>query len=128
MIFPCFNPWGLINNVRLDAEGRDLNRLFHDPGLPLMDAWQKFIGDQKFRIALHLHEDYDARGLYIYELGREGLEIGDAILQECESVIPRETRIDIEGLEFDRGVIRREEEPDMPLQQETLSSGCWTST
>ena len=28
VIFPCFNPWGLENNMRYDADGADLNRLF----------------------------------------------------------------------------------------------------
>ena len=26
LIFPCLNPWGLVNNSRRDPDGRDLNR------------------------------------------------------------------------------------------------------
>src|SRR4051812_11923904 len=29
LIFPCLNPWGLVNNIRRDEDGLDLNRCFH---------------------------------------------------------------------------------------------------
>src|SRR3712207_8217480 len=38
LIFPCLNPWGLVNNTRADAEGRDLNRLFHTHTAPIVNA------------------------------------------------------------------------------------------
>ena len=30
IIFPCLNPWGLLNNSRNDQEGNDLNRVWSD--------------------------------------------------------------------------------------------------
>src|SRR5438128_2164157 len=39
LIFPCLNPWGLVNNIRLDADGRDLNRSFQLAGHPFVIGW-----------------------------------------------------------------------------------------
>ncbi|MCB1233016.1 MAG: M14 family metallocarboxypeptidase [Verrucomicrobiae bacterium] len=107
LILPCFNPWGLINNRRSDADGRDLNRLFHRADLPLISAWRKVVGDARFGLALHLHEDYDARGLYLYELTDPEWQLGEAGLRGAESAIPRDPRDEIEGLPFQRGILRR---------------------
>jgi len=109
VIFPCFNPAGLVNNTRHDADGRDLNRLFQDCHHSLIKAWQALVEGMEFRIALMLHEDYDARGLYVYELTRPGISLADAIFNECESIIPREPRLLIEDNEFDRGIMQRTE-------------------
>ncbi len=107
LILPCFNPWGLVHNQRGDAGGNDLNRLFHRPDLPLMAAWRKAVGGARFGMALHLHEDYDARGLYLYELTRPGLSLGERALRACEAEIPRETRAEIDGAPFENGILRR---------------------
>lgn len=110
VIFPCFNPAGLLANTRHDDAGRDLNRLFQDRELPLMKRWHEFIGDDHFRIALLLHEDYDARGIYVYELTRKDISLGEPILSECESIIPREPRSHIDEVDFERGIMRKTEE------------------
>jgi protein MpaA len=62
VILPCVNPWGMVNNVRVDIRGRDLNRMFQNKTLPFFRAWRKLVGDQQFRMALNLHEDYGAQG------------------------------------------------------------------
>ncbi len=107
LILPCLNPWGLVNNRRSDAEGRDLNRLFHRADLPLIAAWRKTVGSARFGAALHLHEDYDARGLYLYELTVPELALGEKGMRGAESVIPRDPRDEIEGLPFAGGILRR---------------------
>lgn len=107
LILPCFNPWGLVQNRRGDAGGNDLNRLFHRPDLPLIAAWRKLVGGARFGLALHLHEDYDARGLYLYELTQPGLHLGERALRDCESWIPRETRVEVDGATFEGGILRR---------------------
>ena len=107
LIFPCFNPWGLVNNRRSDAEDGDLNRLFHRSDLPLIEAWRKVVGSARFGVAMHLHEDYDARGVYLYELTDSELTLGETGIQGAESVIPRDLRPEIDGNEFDRAVLRR---------------------
>ena len=105
VIFPCFNPSGLVANTRHDHAGRDLNRLFQDDSIPLMKAWRQFMADRKFRLALQLHEDYDARGIYMYELTREGEAFGNSVFQRIESIIPRDIRPEIEGNDFENGIL-----------------------
>jgi succinylglutamate desuccinylase len=67
MIFPCLNPWGLLSNRRTDSENRDLNRSYHLNELPRIRAQKDLIQRQSFRLTMCLHEDYDARGVYLYE-------------------------------------------------------------
>ena len=105
-ILPCVNPWGFTNNVRMDNKGRDLNRMFHSKTLPFFRAWRKLLGDQQFRLALNLHEDYDARGIYVYELVPRGMKISDRVFDRIESIIPRESRANIEGQGMNGGIIR----------------------
>ncbi len=55
-IFPCLNPWGLDNNRREDAEGRDLNRSFDLPAIPVIGAMLELLSERKFAVAVSLHE------------------------------------------------------------------------
>ncbi|NNE94195.1 MAG: M14 family metallocarboxypeptidase [Verrucomicrobiales bacterium] len=105
VIFPCFNPSGLIGNTRHDSENRDLNRLFQDKSIPVLAAWHWFMKDRKIRLALHLHEDYDAQGIYLYELSREGETFGDAVLERVSTIIPRDPRDEIDGSDFENAVL-----------------------
>jgi len=102
-IVPCFNPHGLLENTRRDQDGVDLNREFHGEGHPLILAWKRWLGLRRFRLALCLHEDYDATGTYVYELGEGGIPIGARCLDAGAEWIPRETRAEIEGREMERG-------------------------
>jgi len=110
LALPCFNPWGLVENRRSDHEGRDLNRLFNKMSPPLFKKWRSFVGKRQFRLALHLHEDYDAQGLYIYELGRRGCDYGGPILAKCESIIPIQSGAEIDGSPFKNGVLARKKD------------------
>lgn len=106
-IFPCFNPWGLIHNRRHDEADRDLNRLFHLDEVPAIRGWREVVGDAGFRLALHLHEDYDARGIYLYELSELSADIGERSLAATEVIIPREPRPEVDGSPFENGLLRR---------------------
>lgn len=105
-IFPCLNPWGLRNNRREDAEGRDLNRSFDRPGIPVIGALLDFISRRDFAVAVSLHEDFDANGMYVYELARQGESLGEDLLERVEGVIPRHQG-EVEGRIPKNGVMRR---------------------
>ncbi len=105
-IFPCLNPWGLSNNRREDAEGRDLNRSFDRPGIPVIGAMLDFISGRDFAVAVNLHEDFDANGMYVYELARQGESLGEDLLERVEGVIPRHQG-GVEGRIPKNGVMRR---------------------
>jgi len=106
VIAPCLNPWGLANNVRTDEAGRDLNRRFDKPGEGAIGRLLVRIEGRAFRRAIMLHEDYDARGIYLYELGPEEHMIGEDLMTAVEGIIPRECG-DVDGRETVRGVVQR---------------------
>lgn len=122
LLFPCLNPAGLLANSRLDGGGRDLNRSFADTSHPLVGAWQGHLAGRCFDLAVNLHEDYDVRGIYLYELAR-GPSRGDALLAACEEFLPRETAPEIDGTAFDRGLVVRRGELGEVVEREL--GGGW---
>ena len=111
LIFPCFNPRGLVENTRNDGMGRDLNRIFHEANEPVIREWREFVGKARFKLALTLHEDYDARGCYIYEIFRPGPFLAEDVLDAMEPHIGRDCRKEIDGRGAENGVLRAEIEP-----------------
>lgn len=107
LIFPCLNPWGLVTNSRFDQSGTDLNRSFHLDDLPFVAGWKKVLEPYKFSVALNLHEDYDAQGLYLYEVQRERPYWGEELLEAARPVIPIEQRVKVDGRRAKAGLIRR---------------------
>jgi murein peptide amidase A len=105
MIFPCLNPWGLVQNRRSDASGSDLNRQFHDLGNPLVSAVRATAERYSFRSAMMLHEDYDADGVYIYEV-RNRESCAEAVIGAAEQWISRDSRRKIEGRRAVDGILR----------------------
>ena len=112
LIFPCLNPWGLRNNMRADSEGNDLNRLFHLGTHPVVTAVRKAAKPHRFKIALAMHEDYDAQGIYLYEVARGRHGSGEALLQSAEKILPRDPRRKIDISIAKNGLIRRRVSPD----------------
>jgi len=107
LIFPCLNPWGLINNARFDARGVDRNRSYHHDLIPATAAHLRELGTRQFDLALTLHEDYDARGVYLYEIQHKRPYWGDALLQAASRVMQIDDRRGIEKNRPRNGVIRR---------------------
>ena len=107
LIFPALNPWGLINNMRTNAAGTDLNRLFHMDEDPVVAAVKRVVGARQFALALMLHEDFDAEGYYVYEVKREQPFWGEALLKVAERFIPIDKRAKIDGRTAKAGLIRR---------------------
>ena len=107
LIFPCLNPWGLTSNCRLNADGRDLNRSFNSDAIPQITAQKRVMGKRRFDLALNLHEDYDAIGLYAYEVPGQKTHWGEKILKAAARHLPIDTRRNIEGRAASGGVVRR---------------------
>lgn len=106
-IFPCLNPWGLINNQRTDAQGVDRNRSYHDHLVPATAAHLKEMGNRRFDLALTLHEDYDACGLYLYEISHKRPYWGRELLDAAGHIIASDGRRIIDTSRPKQGVIRR---------------------
>ena len=107
LIFPCLNPWGLRNNTRTDSRGRDVNRLFHHNRHPVASGVRRITAPFRFRVAAAMHEDYDARGIYLYEVQRGRTAFGEKMLARAERVLPRDPRRRIDHSIAKNGLIRR---------------------
>ncbi len=107
LIFPCLNPSGLSSNCRLDADGRDLNRSFNNEAIPQIAAQKRIMGKRRFDLALNLHEDYDAIGLYAYEVPGQKTHWGEKILKAASRHLPIDNRRSIEGRSASGGVVRK---------------------
>jgi murein peptide amidase A len=111
LLLPCLNPWGLVRNRRVDAEGRDLNRSFHLDDVPRIKAHKELLRGLKFSFAMCLHEDYDARGVYLYEIRQTPVRahraIGDELLAAAGYYVPVDLRPKIEGRRASQGAIKR---------------------
>ena len=105
LIFPCLNPWGLTNNQRVDAEGNDLNRSFHRR-LPVISAIKRVVGKRQFAATVHLHEDFDGEGLYLYELSR-GEGWGEGLLDATRPILATDPRKKIDRWRAKNALIRR---------------------
>lgn len=108
-LFPCLNPWGLVGNLRCDADGRDLNRSF-DPVVmpPLLQNWANILKNESYRLVCHLHEDYDAQGIYLYETQLKRLPwLAEELIRAVEPVLARDPRASIEGRKACRACVQR---------------------
>ncbi len=122
LIFPCLNPWGLVNNQRLDADGRDLNRTYRDDSVPQTAAHKAALAGRRFTLALMLHEDYDANGVYIYEIRNHRPGWAEKLLAASSRFLSADTRRTIEGRGSKAGIVRRRIHPDsMPLHPEAFT-------
>jgi hypothetical protein len=107
LIFPCLNPWGLINNQRRDEAGLDLNRIFHLDDHPLVRAMKQLVQPHRFELALMLHEDFDGQGLYLYEVPRDLPHWGEDLLAVAKRHIAIDPRHRIDRRKATAGLIRR---------------------
>jgi hypothetical protein len=113
LIFPCLNPWGLERNIRFDAEGLDLNRCYNSRKLPRISAQLAVMKGRRFDIAACLHEDYDARGFYLYEIAAARPHLGEGICRQLARIMPADSRSKIDGHSARAGLIRRRIRPHM---------------
>ena len=107
IIFPCLNPWGLINNSRTNEAGLDLNRVFHSNKSPVIAELKRLIAPHRFALSLNLHEDFDGQGLYLYEVQRAQPHWGESLLAAASRVIVIDPRSKIDGRIARAGLIRR---------------------
>jgi len=107
LLLPCLNPWGLVQNVRANVHGADLNRSFHRSDLPVIDAVKRAVAGYQFDAAAMLHEDYDGQGVYLYEIQRVQPYWGEALLSAARAHLPIDPRKWIDGRKAANGIHRR---------------------
>ncbi|MGF1656161.1 MAG: succinylglutamate desuccinylase/aspartoacylase family protein [Verrucomicrobiales bacterium] len=97
LIIPCWNPWGMRENSRRLPDGQDLNRMFNRKRSPLIRAWYRIMGRRSFAMAYTFHEDYDATGLYVYEVATGRKTFGPQVVEAGSHLIPIDSRKQIDG-------------------------------
>ena len=101
-LWPCMNPSGYELGTRQNIDGMDINRSY---GQRLLSAEATAIvticGQERYRLFMDLHEDFEADGVYLYEpVVAEAGTIGRCIL---ESIEHRGHRLQEFHPEFDLG-------------------------
>lgn len=119
-ILPCLNPWGLVNNQRGDLHGRDLNRLFNRSNLSPIRELKRLLTGWRFGFGLSLHEDYDAQGIYGYELNEHRPDWGTDLLRAAARVIPHDGRRRIDTRVFEGSLMLRRNVHRIPVHAETV--------
>jgi len=116
---PMLNPTGHARGQRENHEGRDLNRDYKDTLSAEVRAHTRWLSAQPpFDLTLCLHEDWESRGFYLYELNpnnRPSLAepMIDAVSAHCEI----ETAAIVDGRETAApGIIRPIADPLMREQ------------
>ena len=107
LLLPCLNAWGLVQNIRLNMEGVDLNRAFHRTDLPVIEAVKRVVAGHQFDAAVMLHEDYDGQGVYLYEVQHVQPYWGEDMLKAALPYLPTDPRVWIDGRKATNGIHRR---------------------
>jgi hypothetical protein len=118
LIYPCLNPWGLVNNSRVDASGTDLNRIWSKNPNILIKYICNRTDPLNFQLVINLHEDFDGQGVYIYEpsLGGRPSQKAEEIISAAFPFLPPDSRRMIDGRRASNGIIR-------PRPSNSLSEG-----
>jgi len=106
-LLPCLNPTGFPLNRRANAEYEDLNRDYRHVSTPEVQAHLAWLERQPaFDLALCLHENWEARGFYLYELNPDHRpSAAEQIIQRVRQVCPIDPSEVIEGREARGGII-----------------------
>ncbi|HEY0967334.1 MAG TPA: M14 family metallocarboxypeptidase [Opitutaceae bacterium] len=113
-LVPMLNPTGFHRGTRENAAGVDLNRDYKDRRTAEVTAHVHWLERQPlFDLALCLHEDWEAKGFYLYELNPEGRPtLADAIIAAARVHSPIEDAAVIDGRQADApGIIRPVNDP-----------------
>jgi len=120
---PCLNPTGFPLNRRENAAGIDLNRDYRNPQSSEVRAHIAWLQRQpRFDVTLCLHEDWESKGFYLYELNPDNRpSLAEKIREAAAKVCPVDTSPVIEDWPAQNGIIRPEINPeDRPQWPEAM--------
>ncbi len=114
---PCMNPVGLHAGTRENIDAIDLNRdftAFQTSEIRQHRDWLEAHIPQ-LSLAIHLHEDWESSGFYLYELNfQNNPSRARSILTAAAAHLPIETAEQIDGYPAKAGIIRPTSLPDIP--------------
>lgn len=111
---PMLNPTGHAGGTRENHEGRDLNRDYKDRLSAEVRAHTRWLAAQPpFDLTLCLHEDWESRGFYLYELNPDHRpSLAEAMITAVSEHCEIETATVIDGREAAApGIIRPVADP-----------------
>jgi len=110
---PCLNPGGFALNQRENPQGTDLNRQYLQPKAGETAAHIAWLEKQpSFDLCVCLHEDWEAHGVYVYELNMDqSPRLAEGILGSVAQVCPVDKSELIEGRPASAGIIRPSVDP-----------------
>jgi len=104
-VIPCLNPFGYVHDKHRNPADVDLNWSFDRLDLPDIGVVRGLVEGRRFACVVDLHEDWESRGFYLYELRRSGEKIGRRIVDRVQQVGPINESPVIEGVPAKAGVI-----------------------
>jgi len=111
---PCLNPTGFTLNRRENFQGIDLNRDYRHLESTEIRTHVSWLRRQpKFDLAICLHEDWEARGFYIYEVNPNNLpSFAEKVIEAVSRVCPIEEASLIDDWDARAGIIRPDINPE----------------
>ncbi|WP_309397195.1 M14 family metallopeptidase [Cerasicoccus maritimus] len=108
-LFPLLNPAGMELGTRENADGIDLNRDYHAGSTEEVSQHQAALNQlPRCHLYLHLHEDWEAAGAYLYEVQPpHEPSATPALLSALAKHLPIEQATSIDGFDAEGGVITR---------------------
>jgi hypothetical protein len=105
---PILNPEGLSRGTRENPMGTDLNRDYRHAESPEIRAHVGWLERQpNFDLAICVHEDWESKGFYLYELNPDGKpSLAEAMVRAASRLCPIDLSPEIEGREARGGIIR----------------------
>lgn len=116
VICPLLNPTGMVCGSRENAEGIDLNRDYRHFASDEVSLHARWIEQSVHGIslALHLHEDWESQGFYLYELNlTQQPGLSDPIIRAVRQHLPIESAEMIDGRIAQKGIIRPDNIPEL---------------
>ena len=114
LICPALNPGALTAKTRENPGGIDVNRDYRAPKSPEATQHLDFMNRQtgvfarRFALSILLHEDWEAKGFYMYELNRtENPLLGPKVLAAVDPICGIDRSPVIEGMDARDGLITR---------------------
>lgn len=111
---PMLNPTGFLTRTRENYAGVDLNRDYKAPKSVEMRAHVAWLQRQpNFDLAFCLHEDWESRGFYLYELNPQNRPtLANTMIDAARALMPIESSAIIDGRESaEPGIIRPIHDP-----------------
>lgn len=115
ILCPCINPTGLAAVTRENKHGVDLNRDYRHPKSEEVRAHVEWLRSlPEIDLALHVHEDWEAEGYYVYEVNPRNLPaLARRIIEAVREMCPIQGSATIDGLwDCVDGIIRPHLKPE----------------